>query len=144
MNASDLRGDDSHQQSRNEGEAAAGNVAADGIDGPDELGDGYATLNFKRPGKRQLFFGDAADISFRMTKGGQKFGTHLFARGVNFVLRDPHAAAAEIHAVKFFGAGEESGVAAFANVGDDFCGDALGFAVALVASAEEIVFRRRA
>ncbi len=75
-----------------------------------------------------------------MLDGLEEFGADLFASSCDFVLRDPDVGAAEIDAVEFFGVGEDGRVAALANIGDDACGDALGFQVALVASAEEVFF----
>src|ERR1700723_3182691 len=60
--ARDLCGDDSHEERGDESEPAAGNVAADGVDGTNELRDDDAGLDLERPGLRELFLGDAADV----------------------------------------------------------------------------------
>src|ERR1700676_823390 len=139
IHASNSCGDDSHQQSGDERETAAGNVAADGFNGADELRDGHSGLDCERPRMRQLFFSDAANVAFGVAQRSEKFRADLFARGVDFALRDPDTAAAKVYPIKLSCPRRERYVAAFSDIGNNACGNALGCAIALVARTEQIV-----
>src|SRR5579859_6756564 len=138
--ASDLGRNDSHEERRDESEAATGNVAADRINGAHQLRDGDARLDGDGRRARQLLFGDAANILFCVADGAEKLHADLLAGGVDFALGNPNAGAAKVNAIESFGVGKERGIAALANLGDDLCGDGFGFANAFVADAEQFFF----
>src|SRR5277367_311837 len=82
-------GDDGHEQGGEQGEAAAGNVAADGVDGADELGDFHTRLDFEGPRLRQLFLRDTADVAGSMSDGVAKFPSNSCCCGLEFLRREP-------------------------------------------------------
>jgi hypothetical protein len=87
-----------------------------------------------------LFFSDAADVSFCVADGAEKFSADLFTRGFDFALRNPKPNTSKLYSVELFCPRRQRSVAAFAHISNDSCGDALGFAIALVASAEKMFF----
>jgi hypothetical protein len=84
--AGDLCGGGGHEQGGGQGVTAAGDVAADGAEGADDLADLHAVGGAEAEGARELLFGEGADVGLGEAHGGAELfaggvpgGAHLFA-----------------------------------------------------------------
>jgi hypothetical protein len=86
-----LRRDNGHEERRDQGVSAAGNVAANRLDWTHHLRDRDAGLDLERGTSRQLRPRDAANVSRGVLNGFEEILAHAIARGLQFAPRGPHS-----------------------------------------------------
>src|SRR5208282_2063840 len=140
IHACDLRRDHGHDHGGEQRESSAGNVATDGIDRLNELGNTHAGLDFERPFPRQLLFRHAAHVRGGVFDCTKELPADPFSGRGDFARAHPKELAAHIRAIEFPSIFVQSRVAAPPYIRYDASGRAMRFAILSLAQLRQIRF----